>query len=92
MSDVNAARGEAKAAVIEQLLHCKLNRNKNGTYNHDEIAKVEIIIKRVLKGIYNDEEDGQGMSKLMEATPNNINQVHTNKVITWESGDPTIGG
>ena len=85
MSDVNAARGEAKAAVIEQLLHCKLNRNKNGTYNHDEIAKVEIIIKRVLKGIYNDEEDGQGMSKLMEATPNNINQVHTNKVITWKA-------
>ena len=51
MSDVNAAQGEAKAAVIEQLLHSKLNRNKNGTYNHDEIAKVEIIIKRVLKDL-----------------------------------------
>ena len=86
MSYLRAACSKVKAAIIQQEQnHCKLNGNNNGTYNHEEIMKVELVIKRVLKGIYNDEEDGQGMSNLMDVTTNTINSIQTNKVVTWKA-------
>ncbi len=85
MPDVNSARGDAKAAVMEQHKHCCLKRNKNITYNHNKITKVELTVNRVLKEIYNDKEDGQGMIKLMASKANNINTVKTNKVVTWNA-------
>jgi hypothetical protein len=51
MSDVNSARGDAKATVMEQLKHCHLKQKKNGTYNHNKITKVELTINRVPKEI-----------------------------------------
>ena len=85
MFDVNAAQGDAKRSVIKQLQHCKLARDKNGTYNHDKITKVKLTIKRVLKGIYNSKKDGEGMSNLLNTTPNNVNMIKTNNVVSWKT-------
>ena len=83
MLEVNANQHEAKVAIMEQLEHCKLKRNKNGLYNHDEIKKVELTVLRVLIDTYNENKSRQGMSKLMDATSNSVNTVKTNMTVSW---------
>ena len=85
MSEVYAARSVSKKHIVEQCENCKLKKNLNGLYNHDDIVKVHETIEGKLSEVFLDHDSGLGMIKLLYSTDNKINLVTTNQMISADS-------
>ena len=84
MSDVYAARSNAKKHIIEQCANCNVKKNSNGLYNHDDIVKAKETIEGVLKEVFLQHISGEKMIKLLEINDNPINITTTTQMVTVE--------
>jgi hypothetical protein len=75
MSEVYAARSVARKHIVEQCGNCKLKKNNNGLYNHDNIVKVQETIEGKLNKVFLDHNSGLEMIKLLDSTDNEINYL-----------------
>jgi hypothetical protein len=85
MSKVYAARSVARKHIVEKCGNCKLKKNNNGLYNHDNIVKVQETMESKLNEVFLDHDSGLGMIKLLDSTNNKINMVTTNQMISADS-------
>jgi len=82
MSDVYAARSNAKKHIVEQCANCNVKKNSNGLYNHDDIVKAKETIEGVLKEVFLDHTSGEKMVKLLDINDNAINNTTTTQMVT----------
>jgi hypothetical protein len=82
MSDVYAARSNAKKHIVEQCANCNVKKNSNGLYNHDDIVKAKEMIEGVLKEVFLDHISGEKMVKLLDTKDNAINITTTTQMVT----------
>ena len=68
--------------IVEQCVDCKVKKNSNGLYNHDDVVKAKEMIEGKLKEVFLDHISGLTMVDLLDINDNAINNVTTTQMIT----------
>ena len=86
MSDAcYTVRATTRAEVSKSIGKLSLTKNAEGQFGHDDILTLIKQITRIFAGQFNPSASGPGMTKLLDARPNALNNKKSSDVFTIES-------